>query len=468
MFQRGILIYRRPIRFILLMTYHSEKTKDTFFKMNVDTLIHARWIIPVEPANTVYENYSIAIKDDKIEGILPTNDAKKKFTATTEHNLEDHALIPGLINSHTHAAMTLLRGLADDLPLMEWLNEHIWPTEQKWVNPEFVKDGTEIAVAEMIRGGTTCFNDMYFFPDQTAEVCANIGMRVVVGLILIDFPTAWANDPDEYLLKGEQVHDTYRHNPLVNTAFAPHAPYTVSDEPLKRIYVVAEELDIPIHMHIHETAFEIEQSIEQHGKRPLQRLSELGLISPRMLAVHMTQLEQSEIEELAKLGVSVAHCPESNLKLASGFCPAAQLHNAGVNVCIGTDGTASNNDLDMIGEMRTAALLAKGVANDSTVLDAHTTLKMATLNGAKALGLNESIGSLKKGKQADIVAINLNQLETAPMYDPLSQIIYAGNREQVSDVWIAGKQVLKNRELTTMEYSRLMEKAKSWETKIKG
>lgn len=468
MFQLGILISRRPIRFILLMTYHSEKTKDTFFKMNVDTLIHARWIIPVEPANTVYENYSIAIKDDKIEGILPTDDAHKKFSATEEQNMDQHAIIPGLINAHTHAAMTLLRGLADDLPLMEWLKEHIWPAEQKWVNPEFVKDGTEIAVAEMIRGGTTCFNDMYFFPDQTAEVCANVGMRVVVGLILIDFPTAWANDPDEYLLKGEQVHDTYRHNPLVNTAFAPHAPYTVSDEPLKRVNVLAEELDIPIHMHIHETAFEVEQSIEQHGKRPLQRLSELGLISPRMLAVHMTQLEQTEIEELAKLGVSVAHCPESNLKLASGFCLAAQLHNAGVNVCIGTDGTASNNDLDMIGEMRTAAILAKGVANDSTVLDAHTTLKMATLNGAKALGLNESIGSLKKGKQADIVAINLDQLETAPMYEPLSQIIYAGNREQVSDVWIAGKQVLKNRELTTMEYSRLMEKAKSWETKIKG
>jgi 5-methylthioadenosine/S-adenosylhomocysteine deaminase len=435
--------------------------------MNVDTLIHARWIIPVEPENTVYENYAIAIKDDKIEAILPSDDARNKFTATEEHNLDQHALIPGLINAHTHAAMSLFRGLSNDLPLMEWLNDHIWPAEQQWVNSEFVNDGTELAVAEMIRGGTTCFNDMYFFPDHTAEVCANVGMRVVVGLILIDFPTAWANDADEYILKGEQVHDTYRHNPLVNTAFAPHAPYTVSDEPLKRVNVLAEELDIPIHMHVHETAFEIEQSMEQHDKRPLQRLEELGLISSRMLAVHMTQLEQTEIDNLAKLGVSVAHCPESNLKLASGFCPAAQLHNAGVNVCIGTDGTSSNNDLDMIGEMRTAALLAKGVANDSTCLDTHTTLKMATLNGAKALGLNESIGSIKKGKQADIVAINLDQLETVPLYEPLSQIIYAGNREQVSDVWIAGKQLLKDRELTTMEYGRLMEKAKEWQEKIK-
>ncbi len=436
--------------------------------MNVDTLIHAKWIIPVEPKNTVYENHSVAIKDGKIEALLPTDKARSKYTATQERNLDKHALIPGLINAHTHAAMNLFRGLADDLPLMEWLNEHIWPAETKWVDPEFVKDGTELAVAEMIRGGTTCFNDMYFFPDQTAEVCTRIGMRAVVGLILIDFPTAWANDADEYLLKGEQVHDTYRHDSLINTAFAPHAPYTVSDEPLKRVNVLAEELDIPIHMHIHETAFEVEQSVEQHGKRPLQRLSELGLLSPRMLAVHMTQLNKDEIKELAKQGVSVAHCPESNLKLASGFCPVGELVKAGVNVCLGTDGTASNNDLDMFGEMRTAALLAKGVANDSTCLDAHTTLKMATLNGAKALGLDETIGSLKKGKQADIVAINLDQLETAPLYEPVSQIIYSANRQQVSDVWISGKQLLKNRELTTMEYSKLMEKAKEWELKIKS
>jgi 5-methylthioadenosine/S-adenosylhomocysteine deaminase len=436
--------------------------------MNVDSLIHAKWIIPVEPKNTVHENYSVAIKDGKIEAILPTDKAREKYTAKQEHNLQQHALIPGLINAHTHAAMNLFRGLADDLPLMEWLNDHIWPAEGKWVDPDFVKDGTELAIAEMIRGGTTCFNDMYFFPDQTAEVCTHVGMRVVVGLILIDFPTAWAKDADEYIFKGEQVHDKYKHDSLINTAFAPHAPYTVSDEPLKRISVIAEELDIPIHMHIHETAFEVEQGLEQHAKRPLQRLSELGLLSPRMLAVHMTQLNKEEIKELAKLSVSVAHCPESNLKLASGFCPVGELINAGVNVCIGTDSVASNNDLDMFGEMRTAALLAKGVANDSTCVDAHTALKMATLNGAKALGLDESIGSLKKGKQADIVAINLDQLETTPLYDPVSHIIYSANRQQVSDVWVSGKQLLKNRELTTMEYSKLMEKAKKWEGKIKS
>lgn len=436
--------------------------------MNIDTLIHAKWIIPVEPKNTVLENHSIAIKDGKIEAILPTEKATEKYSANEEHHLQQHALIPGLINAHTHAAMNLFRGLADDLPLMDWLNNHIWPAEAKWVDPEFVKDGTELAVAEMIRGGTTCFNDMYFFPDQTAEVCSQVGMRVVVGLILIDFPTAWAKDADDYLVKGEQVHDKFKHDSLINTAFAPHAPYTVSDEPLKRIYVIAEELDIPIHMHIHETAFEVEQSVEQHGKRPLQRLNELGILSPRTIAVHMTQLNEEEINELAKLSVSVAHCPESNLKLASGFCPIGDLVKAGVNVCLGTDSSASNNDLDMFGEMRTAALLAKGVSSDSTCLDAHTTLQMATLNGAKALGLDETIGSLKKGKQADITAINLDQLETTPLYDPVSHIVYSANRQQVTDVWVSGKQLLKDRELTTMEYTKLMEKAKSWEAKIKS
>jgi len=435
--------------------------------VKVDSLIHAKWIIPVEPENTVLEEHSLAIKDSVIVAIQTTDKAKQNYQADKEYILDQHVLIPGLINAHTHAAMNLFRGLANDLPLMDWLNNYIWPAEQKWVNPEFVKDGTQLAIAEMIRGGTTCFNDMYFFPDKTAEVCANAGMRVVVGLILIDFPTAWAENADDYIIKGEHVHDSFRHSPLVTTAFAPHAPYTVSDEPLKRINVLAEELDIPIHMHIHETAFEVNDAVEKNGKRPLARLKELGILSSRIIAVHMTQLIEDEIEELAKLGVSVAHCPESNLKLASGFCPVQQLHQAGINVCIGTDGVASNNDLDMFGEMRTAALLAKVVSNDSTALGAHTTLKMATLNGAIALGQQDSIGSLKKGKQADMVAINLNQLETLPCFDPAAQIVYSANRQQVTDVWIAGKQVLKNRELTTLEYYNLLEKAKNWENKIR-
>ncbi len=435
--------------------------------MQVDTLIHAKWIIPVEPENAVYEDHSIAIREDRIEALLPTAAARAEYSARTEIALGQHALIPGLINAHTHAAMNLLRGLANDLPLMQWLQDHIWPAEARWVSADFVRDGSGLAVAEMIRGGVTCFNDMYFFPEQTAAVAAGAGMRAVVGLICIDFATAWATDTDEYLHKGVEVHDTYRLNPLISTAFAPHAPYTVADAALRRIGILAEELDIPIHMHIHETAREVEQSMTQYGRRPLRRLSELGLLSPRVLAVHMTQLESNEIEELARLGVNVAHCPESNLKLASGFCPAAALQKAGVNVCIGTDGAASNNDLDMIGEMRSAALLGKAVANDSTALDAHATLRMATLNGARALGLGAAIGSLQPGKQADIAALDLDRLETVPLYEPLEQIIYAAGRQQVTDVWIAGKRVLQERELTTLEYPALLEKARAWGQKIK-
>ena len=436
--------------------------------MQVDTLIHAKWIIPVEPENMVHEDHAIAIRGDRIEALLPSKAARAQYSARSEIELQRHALIPGLVNAHTHAAMSLFRGLANDLPLQQWLNDHIWPAEARWVSAEFVRDGTGLAVAEMIRGGTTCFNDMYFFPEQTAAVSAAAGMRAVIGLICINFRSAWAADTDEYLHKGIAAHDAYRLNPLISTAFAPHAPYSVGDEALRQIGALAEELDIPIHMHVHETAGEVEQGLAQHGQRPLRRLAGLGLLSPRLLAVHMTQLEPAEIEELARLGVSVAHCPQSNLKLASGFCQAAALNRAGVNVCLGADGAASNNDLDMISEMQSAALLGKAVAQDSAALNAHTTLRMATLNGARALGLGAEIGSLKPGKQADIAALDLDQIETVPLYAPLEQIIYAGGREQVTDVWIAGRQVLRERALTTLDDAGLMAKAKEWGQKIKA
>jgi len=434
--------------------------------MNIDTLINARWIIPVVPAGEVYDDHSLAIDDGKIIDILPTHKARDKYTALEEHQLDTHAIIPGLINCHTHAAMILFRGLADDLPLMEWLNNYIWPAEQKWVDTEFVLDGTRHAIAEMICSGTTCFNDMYFFPDHTAEVAVECGMRSVLGLLVIDFPTAWAKDADEYLLKGEQVHDKYRHNPLLHTAFAPHAPYTVSDGSLKRINTLAEELDIPIHMHVHETWDEIEKSMEQHSKRPLQRLEELGLLSNRLIAVHMTQLDTEDINLVAQNGVNVAHCPESNLKLASGFCPVFDLDQANINIALGTDSAASNNNLDMLGEMRTAALLAKGVVGDCSVMPANKILEMATINSAKALGIDNVTGSLTNGKDADVVAIDLNKIETQPLYEPVSQIVYACNRNQVTDVWIAGKQLLMERELTTIDEIAVIEKTKLWQERI--
>ena len=435
--------------------------------MNIDSLIIAKWIIPVEPDDRVYENHALAINAGKILEILPADAAREKYRPFETHELEDHALIPGLINAHTHAAMTLFRGLADDLPLMDWLNNHIWPAEQRWVNPEFVRDGTRLAAAEMIRSGTTCFSDMYFFPDHTAEVATEAGIRAVVGLIMIDFPTAWARDTQEYFEKGEEVHDRFKHNPLIRTTFAPHSPYMVSDQPLQKIAMLAEELDIPIHIHVNETEDEINQSLENHGKRPLERLKELNLLSQRLLAVHMTQLELEEFDLLARYGVNVLHCPESNLKLASGFCPVYELKQAGVNVALGTDGAASNNDLDMIGEMHTAALLGKGVANNCTAISADTVLRMSTINAAKALGMEQDIGSLTEGKEADIVAIDLSQIETQPIYDPVSQIVYASNRNQVTNVWVSGKQLLKDRELMTINQDEVLQKATEWGHKLK-
>lgn len=433
---------------------------------HIDSIIHARWIIPVQPDGVVLEQHSLAIQDGRILDILPQPDARTRYQA--DHIIErgEHVLIPGLVNAHTHAAMSLLRGLADDLPLMDWLNHHIWPAETKWVSEEFVRDGSQLAMAEMLRGGTTCFNDMYFFPEVTAHAANECGMRACIGLIVIDFPSAWANSADEYLDKGLALHDELRNHPLISTAFAPHAPYTVSDAPLERIRVLADELDLPVHMHVHETVAEVEQSMAQFGVRPLERLARLGLVSPTLLAVHMTQLLDAEIAHLAGSGAHVLHCPESNLKLASGFCPAHKLQRAGINIALGTDGAASNNDLDMFGEMRTAALLAKAVANDASALPAAQALRMATLNGARALGLSDETGSLEKGKAADVVAVRLDEIECQPFYNPISQLVYATGRDKVTDVWVAGRQLLKERQLMTLDAPTILARARSWRDKI--
>jgi len=434
---------------------------------HVELLIHASWIIPIEPANTVLENHAIAIQDGKIVDILPSDLASNSYQADLVLDKRGHALIPGLINSHGHAAMSLMRGLADDLPLMQWLNEHIWPAEQAHISRDFVHHGTDLAVAEMLRGGTTCFNDMYFYPDETAKRAEAAGMRAVVGLIVIDFPTIWAKDAEEYIHKGLDVHDQFRHDGLITTAFAPHSPYTVSNEPLQKVAMYAEELDIPIHIHLHETADEIKQGLEQYANRPIERLAELGLLSEHTVAVHMANLTDSDIELYADSGGSVVHCPESNLKLASGFSPVEKMAQAGINIAIGTDGAASNNDLDMFGEMRTAALLAKGVAADASAIKAFKALEMATINGAHALGLGDLCGSLVTGKAADIVAINLETIETQPLYNPISQIVYAVGRHLVSDVWVAGEHLLKERVLTRMDEEQILGNAKEWQQRLK-
>ncbi len=434
--------------------------------MKIDTLINARWIIPVVPEHQVLAHHSLAIQHGRILEILPTSEARRKYAPTATEELPGHLLIPGLINAHTHAAMSLLRGLADDMPLMRWLNDHIWPAEKRWVGEEFVADGTRLALAEMLRGGITCYNDMYFFPEVTARVTAAAGMRAVIGLIVIDFPSAWATDSDHYLQRGLEVHDHYRSHGLIRTAFAPHAPYSVSDNPLERIRTLADEMDIPVHMHLHETQDEIQQGLSRYGCRPIERLQRLGLLSPALMAVHMTQLTEEEIGLVAESGTQVVHCPESNLKLASGFCPVDRLIQAGINVAIGTDSAASNNDLDMFSEMRTAALLAKGVARDASAVPAFTALRMATLNGARALGIADQTGSLEPGKSADITAVDLDHLETKPLYHPLSQLVYATGRDKVSEVWVAGRQLLRKGRLTTLNPEEIRQRTAEWEKRI--
>ena len=434
----------------------------------VDTLIHARWVIPVEPESSTLEHHSLVIDAGRIVDLLPTEFAKQQYRSQHTANLDHHALLPGLINSHTHAAMSLLRGIADDLPLMDWLNHHIWPLEQKWMGEAFVSDGVDLAIAEMIRGGTTCFNDMYFFPDITAQQAIAQGIRASIGLIVFDFPTIWAENSAEYLVKGLALQESLRDQPLITTTFAPHAPYTVSDIPLQKISQLSEELGRPVHIHVHETRHEIEQALQQTGKRPLQRLQELGLVNSLLMAVHATQLTDAEINLLADVGASIVHCPESNLKLASGFCPVARCLAAGVNVALGTDGAASNNDLDMFGELRTAALLGKAVAEDASAIPAMTALRMATINGAKALGLDHEIGSLSVGKSADVIAIDLSLLETQPLYCPVSQIVYAASRQQVTDVWVAGKRLLNQRQLTAINLEVLNAKVKEWQRRLQS
>ncbi|HTA66579.1 MAG TPA: TRZ/ATZ family hydrolase, partial [Xanthomonadaceae bacterium] len=375
-------------------------------------------------------------------------------------------LMPGLVNAHTHNAMTLLRGVADDLPLMRWLTEHIWPIEAAVLGPQFVADGVDLAIAEMLRGGTTCCNDMHFFPDASAATYRRHGFRALVGLPVIDFPTAWAASQDEYFDKAGEVHDLYRSDALVRTCFAPHAPYTVCDASFERIRVLSDQLDIPVHCHVHETAHEVEESHGLHGMRQIARLDRLGVVNDRLIAVHMTQLTDGEIALCASRGVSVAHCPESNLKLASGMCRIEALRRVGVNVALGTDGCASNNDLDMFGEMRTAALLAKVVANDASAMDAANTLRMATLGGANAMGMGDRIGSIEPGKRADLVCVDMDRIETQPMYDPISHLVYATGRQHVTDVWIDGQAKLRDNALVDIDTSALIANARQWRERI--
>ena len=428
------------------------------------------WIVTVNADFEVLQDHAVVIAGNRIQSLTSIDEIEQLacFDAASVIELPGRVLMPGLVNSHTHAPMTLLRGIADDMPLMQWLGEHIWPAEAKWVDAEFCIDGFRLAAAEMMRSGTTCMNDMYFYADEIARCAQQIGMRVVVGLIVLDFPSVWAQNADEYLHKALAVHDEARGYGLVETAFAPHAPYTVADEPLRQIAMYSNELDVPVHMHVHETAAEVSEAEQKNGKRPLERLDQLNLLNSNLVAVHMTELNEFELERIAEAGVHVAHCPESNLKLASGICPLAKLLDKGVNVCLGTDGAASNNDLDMFGEMRSAAMLAKGSSGDASVCDARKTIEMATINGARALGLADRIGSIEAGKCADLIAVDLDALNTRPLYDPVSQLVYAVASRQVSDVWIDGVAQLRDGEFCQLDTDRIIATATSWAHKIRS
>ena len=432
--------------------------------MQADLRIDARWVLPLGDNNEVFENYSVYITDGRIVGLQPQSELGPEVK---EHiKLEEHVLLPGYINAHGHAAMSLFRGLADDLPLMTWLQDHIWPAEAQWVNGDFVYQGTQLAIAEMLRCGTTTFADMYFYSGDSIEAAIDAGIRTVSLTPVLDFPTNFAQNADEYIRKTLDVHSKYRHQPLAHVGIGPHAPYTVSDEPLKEIATTASQLQMPVQIHLHETGFEVSQSIEERGMRPTQRLAELGFLNESVSCVHMTQIDETDIDILRQTGASVVHCPESNLKLASGFCPVGTLLNEGVNVGIGTDGAASNNDLNIQGEMKTAAMLAKAVANDAASLPAMAALKMATIGSARALGIDELTGSIELNKYADLQAVRMSELTQSPMYDPASQLVYTDSSRYTEYVWVAGKARLSKGELTSIDASQILKNTRLWQSKI--
>lgn len=440
-------------------------------KQNVDLIIEARWLCPVIPSNTLLEHQAVVIQSGKIIDICSITLASEKYQTVETVQLNEHILIPGLINLHTHAAMSLMRGLADDLSLMPWLEQHIWPAEAKLVSPSFVHDGTLLACAEMLSGGITTFNDMYFYPESAAAASIKAGMRANLGLVVLEFTTQYANDADDYIDKGTAAKDNLRDEPLISFSFAPHAPYTVSDATFTRIITLAEQVNIGVHTHIHETQHEIAESEKLHGLRPLSRFANLGLLSPTLTLAHCVHLDLDEIKLLAEHSCSIAHCPSSNLKLASGIAPIAEYAKHGVNIGLGTDGAASNNRLDMFAEMRLAALLAKGQSGDATAISAHQVLEMATINGAKALGLEAIIGSIEIGKLADLCAVKMSDIIMQPCFDPVSHLVYVAGREFVTHVWVNGdlkyhKSANSSGAYSNIEPQELTDIVNKWQTKL--
>ena len=432
-----------------------------------DLIVSPTWVITVDSENRILEKYSLVVREGKIIDICETENAVSNYKAPHQQ-LPGQALLPGFINAHTHSAMNLLKGYAEDLSLQNWLNDYIWPTENTWMSEDFVRDGSLLACAEMIKSGTTCFNDMYFFPHVVAQVVENCGLRACLSTPILEFSSVWADNADSYIEKGIALHDQFSKNPYIDTAFGPHAPYTVQLDTFKKISSYAEELDCNIHMHLHENAQEVADFRKEHGKSAIELYAEHDLLSPRLQAVHMTQLNENEIELIAKHKVKVVHCPESNMKLASGIAPVQKLLDKGVQVALGTDSASSNNDLDMIGEMKSAALLAKASTGNAEAFNAEQCLRMATISGAEMLGIEQHSGSIEIGKSADMISVDLNGIECQPVYNVLSQIIYSASKNQVDNVWVMGKQLLRNRELCELDEQALTKTAQSWQQKIQN
>jgi len=431
----------------------------------IDLIVEARWVLAMD-ATPVREHAAVAIDHGRIVAIGPAASLTGNFAPREHLRRPQHALLPGLVNAHTHAAMSLLRGLPIRGPLMQWLNETIWPLERRCVNAQFVASGTRLAMAEMLRAGITCFADMYFFPEEVARLARRHHLRVSLGLPIVDARTPWAADADEHLDKAARLWDEYRDDPLILPCFAPHSPYAVSRATVARLRRLVDQLDAPIAMHLHESQTEVHDSVNAHGERPLSWLADEGLLRPGFAAVHMIWLTDEDIDLAARSGISVVHCPQSNQRLGSGTCPVNRLREAGVNVALGTDGAVSVGALDLLAEARAACLLASGSTHNPQALGAYDALAMATLGGARALGLADEIGSLTPGKAADLTCIDLSATACQPVGDAADAIVFAATRDAVSDVWVAGRAMVREHRLLAFDSAELAAIAGEWPARL--
>ncbi len=435
---------------------------------NVDYIISADYILPMDENLTLIREGAVAVKDTRISDVGPSKEIFQKYTSGAVINGKGKVVFPGLINTHTHAAMVYFRGIADDQPLKEWLENHIWPAENTWLSPEFISDAIGLACLEMLKGGVTAYNDMYFYEDAAAGTTKRIGMRAVLGAGILDFPTKSAHTTDEYFLNAESFIKDWKGDNLITPCIAPHALYTCGPETLKRARRIADTYDIPIHIHLSETRWEMEEIRNRYSMMPVVYLESLGFLDERVLAAHCVWLTDHEIEILSERNTGVSHCVESNLKLASGIAPVVKMLKAGVKVTFGSDGAASNNDLNILSEMSTAAKLHKAVSEDPTALDAKTALLMATRWGAEVLGLGKVTGSIQAGKAADLVMAELDRPHLVPIYNIYSHIVYAMRPSDIEMVMVDGKVVVNGGRLTTSDESEILQKARHWSEKISG